>query len=105
MRGRRAGEPVDREETKGILGCSPLLDVPGFDIINDMPLDEFHLLREGATKLMMERIFKLNSSDYAKEVFSRVNRAYTKMRVFGQSPRRTRTLLRLPDFKGNRFWQ
>ncbi len=42
----------------GITQYSALLDLEyPFDIIHDVPADEFHLCKEGLTKQMMVRIF------------------------------------------------
>ena len=92
---------IHRRTTQGILGYSPLLDIPGFNIVEDVPLDEFHLIREGITKFMMMRMFKQSTTPEAVRLYRRINRVYITTQVFSQCSRRTRTLARLPDFKGN----
>lgn len=82
----------------GITGYSPLLDLPGFNIVHDVPLDEFHLIKEGLVKMAVTRLFRANRA--ANEVKKKFNRRYLKMRTFKDSPRRTRSLNNLPDFKG-----
>jgi hypothetical protein len=91
---------INRRETKGILGYSPLLNLPDFDIIHSIPVDEFHLLREGLTKNMGMRILIHSTVPVAKTALKRVNRVYCTMKVFSDLPRRTRSLKRLADFKG-----
>ncbi len=84
----------------GITGYSPLLDVDGgFDIVHDIPIDPFHNINEGLVKLAMTRLFRKNAT--SKEILKRFNHKYLAMRTFRDSPRQTRSLKRLPDFKGN----
>ena len=89
---------------------TPLLDVPGFDIVYDIPLEEFHLIKEGLTKKMLQRMgfFALNidarrdkrvGTNYARQVLGKLNNAYCAMSVFSETSRRPRPL-KLNQFKG-----
>ena len=83
----------------GILGYSPLLDLDGFDIVDDLPLDMFHLLFEGWTRNVLTRL--LGTSVEAKKIFKAFNKEYMRMKTFKHTPRRTRSLQYVPDFKGS----
>ncbi len=85
--------------TWGITAYSPLLDLQGdFDIVHDVPIDPFHNINEGLVKLAMTRLLRKNAT--SKEIINRFDRQYVKMRTFRDSPRQTRSLKRLGDFKG-----
>jgi len=49
-----------KHERVGLLECSPLLDLHGFDIVEDIPLDAMHLIHHGITKKTWERMFETN---------------------------------------------
>ncbi len=83
----------------GVTSYSPLLDVPGgFDIVHGLPIDQFHNIFEGLVKLAMTRLLRPNA--ISKKIKARFNKQYMLMRTFKDSPRRTRSLNNLPDFKG-----
>ncbi len=85
--------------TYGINAYSPLLELDGgFDIVNDIPIDQFHNIFEGIVKLSMTRLFRRNV--VADQVLKRFNRRFVRMRTFKDSPRKTRSINHLPDFKG-----
>lgn len=84
----------------GIHSYSPLLDLnQGFDIVEDVVVDEFHLLREGLTKLMLNRMFDSQQSE-AMAIRRNLNAKLIETRVFSEMPRRTRSLSVLKDYKG-----
>ena len=88
---------------------TPLLDVPHFDIIWDVPIEEFHLIKEGLSKLMLERMGfatinidapgKERRRSHAREVLEQLNHAYCNMSVFSETCRRPRPL-KLGQLKG-----
>ncbi len=85
----------------GITNYSPLLRLPPpFDIVHDVPIDEFHNVKEGVVKLAMSRLFRKNAA--SKNILKKFNKTYMAMRTFRDSPRQTRSLNNLPDFKGIR---
>ena len=80
---------------------SPLLDLrQQFDIVYDMPPEEFHLLYEGLTKMMLQRM--LTQSRYAKHVQAKATALYRNMKVFSETPRFPRKL-NPGDLKGSEF--
>ena len=106
----------DADVRKGVVNDTPLLDVPNFDVIWDVPLDEFHLIKEGLTKLMLDRMgfASLNIDgprrdgagrrhSHAREVLIKLNHAYCNMAVFSETCRRPRPL-KLGQLKG-KFYQ
>ncbi len=85
--------------TYGITEYSPLLDMhPSFDIVKDIPIDQFHNIFEGLVKLSMSRLLRRNV--VSKGLIRRLNGTYMKLRTFKESPRRPRTLNNLPSFTG-----
>ncbi len=79
---------------------TPLLDLQyPFDIVHDVPVDDFHLFKEGITKKIAVRIFK-GTSAAAKEVTRAFDELFVRMRVFSESPRRTRSVNDVKKFKG-----
>ncbi len=93
----RNNRPVSR---KGIRCYSPLLDLePRLDIVKDIPIEEFHLLKEGLTKHMITRITKGHSVT-AREITSTFQAHYIRTKVFSESPRRPRRFNHISKFKG-----
>ncbi len=79
---------------------SPLLDLEyPFDIIHDVPVDEFHLLKEGIMKQICIRIFT-GTSVTAQEVKVAFDEVFPRMRVFSETPRRPKSLRHCNKFKG-----
>ena len=64
-----------------------------------MPLEEFHLLKEGITKCMLDRMCFGTARKVAKEVQGKLNLAYTGMKVFSETSRRPRDL-KMSQLKG-----
>ncbi len=88
-------------QKKGIKEYSALLDLQyAFNIIQDVPLEEFHLLKEGITKHITVKIFN-SRSVISREVTAMFQAEYIKMKVFSETPRRPRQLCNLNKFKGN----
>ncbi len=94
----------DGKVRNGIKIHSPLLDLQyPFDIIHDVPVDEFHLLKEGITKLLCVRIFT-GSSVAAKEITAAFDEIFVRTRVFSETPRRPRSVCRsINKFKGSEY--
>ncbi len=85
---------------KGIKGYSPLLDLHnGFDIVNDAGPDEFHLIREGLTKAILKCLNQGTSKKY-KRVWEAFDEVFCDMRVFTETPWRSRSLQDISYFKG-----
>lgn len=92
--------PTSEARQKGVLQYSPLLDLAyPFDLVQDVPLEEFHLLKEGITKKVLADIFQ-SKSRHSASILEKFNRDYMKMRVFSQMSRRSRSLLHFSEFKG-----
>ena len=90
--------PVERRF--GITCRSPLLDLPNFDIIYDVPLDEFHLIKEGIIRRMLSAMFVDTTHRDSKEILRRLSRCWEVLKVFSESARRT-DKLRIPQLKGS----
>ena len=97
MRDAHGLRPV--EERKGVVEYSPLVDHPGFHLLWSMPLDEFHLLKEGLTKCMLDRMVYMSSAKAAKDMRDKLNQAYSSMKVLSETSRRPREL-KLAQLKG-----
>ncbi len=97
---RKIRDNVPVENTHGITGYSPLLDLNmDFNIVDDVPIDEFHIIKEGLVKQALTRLFLKNA--VSQDVLKAFNSKYMKMRTFKDFTRRTRTLQQMPDFKGS----
>ena len=73
-----------------------------FSIVWSLPPDEFHLVKEGLTKLIVKRLFEDSSTRTSKAIFTRWNMAYELCRVFTESARRTRKIA-TGSMKGSEF--
>ena len=89
------------EETRGIKEFSPLLDLPGFDIIHDLPADGFHLLFEGICKQMMARLLDNKAQDSAL-LLRKFGSMWRSTKVFSEHSRRT-GYVQLSLMKGSEF--
>ncbi len=96
----RVGRTAPPDEKKGIVEDSAIYDLPHVDYIWGLPLDVFHLCYEGITKLMLVRIFVKRKTKQAKRYLKSLNHYYTSMRVFSETPRRTRAIS-VKNLKGN----
>ena len=94
----------------GVVEYTPLLDLEGFDVVWNLPLEEFHLIKEGLTKKMLQRMgfFTINidaprkrraEKNTTREIMELFNKAYCTMAVFSETSRRPRPL-KLHQFKG-----
>lgn len=63
-----------------------------FDPIWHCPTEEFHLLKEGLTKMMVKRLFETRSTKESREVFQTWSTLYQGMCVFSETPRYTRNI-------------
>lgn len=82
----------------GVLGYSPLFYLDNFDVVEDVVLDEFHLLKEGLAKNMLVRVF--TDSAEGRAILAAFDKAHLKMKTFRCTPRRTRSGAYVPDYKG-----
>lgn len=73
---------------RGVKGSTPLYRLPpGFDIIFSVPLDEFHLVKEGIAKLIVKRLFEDQSTMESRDIFDTWNAAYQNTAVLSEIPR------------------
>ncbi len=88
------------EKCYGITSRSPLLDLPDFDIVYDVPLDEFHLIKEGIIKRLMGAMFLDSTHRDNRELLSRLSQCWERLRVFSENARRTDSL-KVAQLKGS----
>lgn len=50
------------DDTKGIKGPSPLTKIPGFDIVQNVPLEPLHLLFLGCARGLLKRLLNVRTS-------------------------------------------
>ena len=101
------GERLQPEESKGILGRSPLMDLHNFDIVMDNPTEYLHSVCLGVGKRMICLTFSVGENRYrvTKRQLSNpstFNALMRKVKVFREFSRRVREL----DFsvlKGQEF--
>ena len=53
---------LSKEERKGVVGRSPLWDIPHFDIVRDTPTEYMHTVCLGVVKRMLELTFSIGES-------------------------------------------
>ncbi len=81
-------------ECNGILGFSPLLDLQSdFDIVYDIPADQFHLLFKGMCKEMMRRMFTGETTRDSLDIHRSLSEIFQSTKVFSETPRKTRPLV------------
>ena len=81
-------------ESKGILEFSPLLDLQSdFDIIWNIPADQFHLLFEGICKECLRRMFVSETTRDSLDIHQSLSEMYQSTKVFSETPRRTGPLV------------
>ena len=81
-----------KENVKGVKGYSPLLDLnTDFDIVHDVVVDEFHLIREGLAKNLIGRIVNCQAAQY-QAVLRQFDEIYQDMRVFSELGWKTRSI-------------
>ena len=95
MNGQRE---LSRELRMGVKRDTPLIDLNGFDIIWSVPIEEFHLIKEGISKLMLERMFT-GTAESVVRTFKKLSAMYSGMAVFSETSRRPREI-KLKQFKG-----
>ena len=78
---------------------TPLFDLNDFDVIWDVPIEEFHLCKEGITKLMMDRMFN-SAAEATVRLLGQFSRMYCRLQVFSETSRRTREI-KLKQLKGS----
>ena len=89
-------------QTLGIKECTPLLRVPGFDIIYGLPAESFHLVNEGLCKQMLSRLFLNKTGQEIVRIMQKFGSLWRNTKVFTESSRRTGYLM-LAQLKGAEF--
>ena len=88
---------------QGITGNTPLYRVPPpFSVIWDIPTEEFHLCKEGITKLLVKRLLEDSKAKTAKKIKAEWSEIYENTRVFSETARRTRQIS-TSQMKGSEF--
>lgn len=77
----------------GLKAWSPLHLLPQpFSFIFSVPPEEFHLIKEGLTKLIIRRLFESTSAAASQELLGRWSDIYESAQVFSETPRRTKAI-------------
>ena len=77
----------------GVKEYSPLYDLPRpFDIIFSLPLDEFHLAKEGLGKMFIRRLFEDSVTVDSRAIFKQWNASYQATSVVSEIPRCSRNV-------------
>lgn len=88
---------------KGVIDDSPLYDVdPPFCITRSIPVEEFHLLKEGLTKSIMKRLFEDSCTVTSRAIFSEWQEVMERLAVFSEMSRRPGKL-NTGNMKGSEF--
>lgn len=102
-------EPLTIDERKGVLGRSPLLDVPDFNFVYDSPAEYLHLACLGVIKRLLELTFSFSGGVKRSRVTKRplsstgdFNKLMLCTKVTREFPRRARKL-DLAVFKGQEY--
>ena len=98
---------LTKDDVKGIYGRSPLLDIPYFDIVQDVPTEHLHTSCLGVTKRLIELTFNVgtNRQRITRRKLSspaKFNKLMSTVKMFKEFSRRARAL----DFcvmKGQEF--
>ena len=98
----RSEVQIADDERKGVIADSALHDLPGFDVVWDCPIEEFHNCKEGMSKQIHHRALVKKKTRYSARILAQYSALYEEMAVFSESPRRTRHIA-LGQFKGNEF--
>lgn len=94
---RIENEDISAEERRGIVGRSPLMSLPGFNIVFDVPVEYMHAICIGVGKKLIELTFDVG--DNRKRITQRklsstaqFNTIMKNTKVPGEFPRRVREL-------------
>ena len=90
-------DPLTRDQVKGVVGHSLLLDLEGFDFVNDVPAEYMHLGCLGVVKRLTELTFNVgqNRPRITKRKLSSTktfNLLMSQTKVFSECSRRARDL-------------
>lgn len=89
-------------DTHGIIADTPLYDFPQpFSALWSVPTEQFHLLFEGITKMVIQRTFEHTDTCESRKIYKAWNQAYLEMAVFSETPRTTRRIS--SSMKGSEF--
>ena len=78
---------------KGIVRYSPIYELPApFNVMWNVPCEEFHLLREGVGKLLLKRLFEDSNTAVSRAIFAQLDAAYQACAVFSETPRCSRKI-------------
>lgn len=88
---------LDKEERKGVVGRSPLWDIPGFNFTRDVPTEYMHTSCIGVVKRMLELTFSVGENRKRNtkrklSLASDFNKCMLDTKVTREFPRRARKL-------------
>ncbi len=93
----------DEQTRQGIIYYTPILDLhEPFDIVWDMPPEQFHLIYEGITKQILQRMFDTSSTVHSRQLLYTLDETYSSLQVFTETPRKPRKICVL-RMKGSEF--
>ena len=100
-------ENLSIDESKGIMGRSPLLDVPNFNFTYDVPAEYLHSGCLGVTKKLVELTFNVGTArpritTRKLSTTAKFNKLMSQVKVIKEFPRRAR-YLDFAVFKGQEF--
>jgi hypothetical protein len=100
---------VDAEEGRrtGILGWTPLADIPGLDLSRDVPVDGMHQFFLGVTRRLVELTYDIRTSGKRREGALQYNQEYydrdiVRVKIPSEMERRTR-MLDFPNYKASEW--
>jgi hypothetical protein len=83
---------LDKEDRMGVKGYSSLIDLDGFNLVWDLPIDSFHNVEQGILKQMMTKIFTKPKDTESREYVKELNAILLKTKVPFENSRRTRAI-------------
>ena len=99
---------ASEDERTGVKRRSPLLDVPGFDIVNDVCPDALHLFHLGVTRRIWLRMSKgtqaFHNADRRRRMLGFLDRLYSKTKVPSEIRHKSTKNINPPHMRGQ-SWQ